>query len=134
MHLVAGIDALRAVADVEITLNLRPETFSSTGTQIFFGGAGVDGGFVDDDVAVLEALPTVSEALISGVRSGRLCSSMGVGTVTMKTLQAEVSEIGACNEVLAASRNSSSLTSSVGRGRLAARRRALALFGGGKRR
>ena len=37
-------------------------------------------------------LPTVSEALISGVRSGRLALSTGVGTVTMKTLQGARSE------------------------------------------
>ncbi len=53
--LVAGVDALGAVAEREVDArSCRPETRSSIGDADLLGGAGVDGGLVDDDVALLQ--------------------------------------------------------------------------------
>ncbi|MNT76412.1 hypothetical protein D3C72_2154110 [compost metagenome] len=61
----------------------------------------------------LSTAPMVSLALTSGVRSGCLYSSIGVGTVTMNTLAWPSSARSAVYVSWAASVSSASLTSSV---------------------
>ncbi|MNT54806.1 hypothetical protein D3C72_1919940 [compost metagenome] len=58
-------------------------------------------------------LPTVSLALTSGVRSGRFASSIGVGTVTIKTAQSRKSSACDVNASCVAAFNSSLVVSSV---------------------
>ena len=81
---VAGIDALGAVADEEIVVEAQAGGALEFGHADFLGRAGIDGGFVDHHVAALEhAADACGWRSISGLKSGRLCSSIGVGTVTM---------------------------------------------------
>ena len=56
MFFVARVDALGAVAGKKVEVELEAGEFFQHGHAVFFGGAGVDGGFVDDDVAFLEHL------------------------------------------------------------------------------
>ena len=56
VFLVARVDALGAVAGVEVDVEFQTRELFQDGDAVFFGGAGVDGGFVDDDVALLEHL------------------------------------------------------------------------------
>ena len=49
--LVAGVDALGAVAGVEVAVEPEAGVLLKQGNADFFGGAGVDGGFVNDDGA-----------------------------------------------------------------------------------
>jgi hypothetical protein len=86
--LVAGVDALGAVAREEIHVELEPRDTLEDRHADFLGAARVDRGLVDHHVALFEHLPTDSLDFTSGVRSGRLYSSIGVGTVTMNTRQA----------------------------------------------
>src|SRR5690606_37452982 len=51
MLAVAGIDALRAVADEELLVEPEPGGLLQDGHADFLGRARVDGGFIDDDVA-----------------------------------------------------------------------------------
>ena len=82
--LVAGIDALGRVADVEVGLPFQAGRLLEDGDADVLGDAGIDGRFVDDDVALLQRLaPMVDEACRSGSRLGCLLASIGVGTVTM---------------------------------------------------
>ena len=52
--LVAGIDALGRVADVEVDLPFQAGCLFEDGNAHFLGDAGIDGRFVDDDVALLQ--------------------------------------------------------------------------------
>ncbi|MNQ39636.1 hypothetical protein D3C85_532630 [compost metagenome] len=54
VFLVARVDALGAVARVEIHVELQARHAFQHRHAIFFGGAGIHGGFIDDDVAALE--------------------------------------------------------------------------------
>ena len=54
--LVARVDALGGVADVEVLLPLEAREFLEDGNADFFGGTGIHGGFVHDDGAALEVL------------------------------------------------------------------------------
>ncbi|MCY1414351.1 hypothetical protein D9M71_297980 [compost metagenome] len=56
MLLVAGVDALGAVAGEEVDVELQAGGLFQYRHAVFLGGAGVDGGFIDDDVALLEHL------------------------------------------------------------------------------
>ena len=56
MFLVARVDALGAVAGVEVDVELEAGELFEDRDAVFFGGAGVHRGFVDDDVALLEHL------------------------------------------------------------------------------
>jgi len=56
MLLVARVDTLRAVAGVEILVELEAGEFFEDGNAIFFGGARVDRRFVNDDITLLEYL------------------------------------------------------------------------------
>ena len=56
VFLVAGIDALRRVADVEVLLPLHAGMLFQHRNADFFGGAGIDGGFIDDDRALFHVL------------------------------------------------------------------------------
>ena len=51
VRFVAGVDALGAVAGEEVDVELQAREFFQHGHAVFLGGAGVDGGFVDHDVA-----------------------------------------------------------------------------------
>ena len=51
--LVAGADALGAVASVEVLVELEVREIFEHRVTIFFGATGVNGGLVDDDVATL---------------------------------------------------------------------------------
>ena len=54
--LVAGIDALRAVAGEEVDIELKTGNLLQHRDAVFLGCAGIDGRFVDDDVALLQHL------------------------------------------------------------------------------
>src|SRR6185503_8947686 len=54
VFLVAGIDALRAIAGEEIPVELEPRPVLEDRHAELLGAAGIDGRRVDDDVAVLE--------------------------------------------------------------------------------
>jgi hypothetical protein len=54
--LVAGVDALGAVAGKEVAVELQPGVLFQHGHADFLGGAGIDGGFVDDDGALAQHL------------------------------------------------------------------------------
>jgi hypothetical protein len=56
VFLVARVDALGAVAGVEIDVEFQAGDFFQYGHAVFFGGAGIDRGFVNHDVAFLEHL------------------------------------------------------------------------------
>lgn len=64
-----GVDALGAVADEETVPGVEVQAGDALEhwDADLFGGAEVDGGFVDDRVARLERAPTVSLARTSGV-------------------------------------------------------------------
>lgn len=51
MELVAGIDALGGVAGEEVLVELQAADTLYDGKTFFLGNAGIDGGFVDNDVA-----------------------------------------------------------------------------------
>ena len=53
---VAGVDALWAVAGKEVAVELEAGVLFEDGDADFFGGAGIDGGFVDDDGALAHDL------------------------------------------------------------------------------
>ena len=55
--LVAGVDALGRVAEVEVRRRFEAGALVEDGHADVFGDARVDGRFVDDDVALLEGLP-----------------------------------------------------------------------------
>ena len=52
--LVAGIDALGRIADGEIAASLQARTLLQHRHAFFLDRAGIDGRFIDDDVAALE--------------------------------------------------------------------------------
>ena len=52
--LVAGIDALGAVAAEEVLVELEPGLLLENRHAVLLGAAGIDGRLVDDDVALLE--------------------------------------------------------------------------------
>jgi hypothetical protein len=54
--LVAGVDALGAVAGKEVAVELQPGMLFQHRNADFLGGTGVDGGFVDDDGALAHDL------------------------------------------------------------------------------
>ncbi|MCY1522314.1 hypothetical protein D9M68_571620 [compost metagenome] len=54
VFLVARVDALGAVARVEVHVELQARHALQHRHAVFFGGARIDGGFIDDDVAALE--------------------------------------------------------------------------------
>ena len=54
MLLVAGVDALRRIAYVEIGANLEPRALLQDRRALLFDRAGIDGRFIDDDIALLE--------------------------------------------------------------------------------
>ncbi|MCY1428316.1 hypothetical protein D9M71_441960 [compost metagenome] len=56
MLLVARIDALGAVAGEEVDIEAQARHLLEHRHADFLGGAGVNGGFVDDDIALLEHL------------------------------------------------------------------------------
>ena len=56
MLFVAGVDALGAVAAVEVLVELQAREFFEYRDAIFFSATGVNGGFIDDDVAGFEHL------------------------------------------------------------------------------
>ena len=82
MLLVARVDALGRIPGEEIRIELQPGDALHDRETLFFRDTGVDGRFVDDDVAPEMTLPTVSLAPSRGRRSGRLLASTGVGTAT----------------------------------------------------
>src|ERR1022692_4061195 len=57
MFLVTRIDALRAIADKEITVKFKARYALQNGNANFFRTAGVNGRLVDHDVALVEYLP-----------------------------------------------------------------------------
>jgi hypothetical protein len=80
MLLVTGIDALRTVAELEIDPGLEARDGFDHRRADFLGRAGIDGRFEHDHRAGRITLPSVSQALRTGVKSGRRLSSTGVGT------------------------------------------------------
>jgi hypothetical protein len=54
--LVAGVDALGGIADVEVGLPFEAGRLFEDGDANVFGDAGIDGRLIDDDVALLEGL------------------------------------------------------------------------------
>lgn len=56
MLLVARVDALRAVAGVEVLVELEAGELLEDRDAVFLSGAGVYRGFIDDDVALLQDL------------------------------------------------------------------------------
>ena len=70
----AGLRRLMGIGSI----SQAGEAFEDENAE-FFGAAGVDGGFVDDNIAGFEHRPTVSLAPMSGRRSERLAASMGWG-------------------------------------------------------
>jgi hypothetical protein len=70
MLLVAGIDALRRIADLEIRSRLQPRCLFENGNAVVFNRAGIDRRFINDDVAFLSTDPTVREAANMAPRSG----------------------------------------------------------------
>ena len=54
--LVARVDALRAVAGEEVLVELQARDALEDRHADLFGAAGIDGGFVDHDVALLQHL------------------------------------------------------------------------------
>jgi len=65
--LVAGVDALGAVAGKEIAIEAQTGMFFQQGNANFFGGAGIDGGFVDDDGALGHDLANRFRCLDQGI-------------------------------------------------------------------
>ena len=82
--LVARIDALRRIADVEIGSPLSDLTRLEDRHALLLDRARIDRRFIDDDVALLERAREDAMRRIIAPRSGRCASSIGVGTVTMK--------------------------------------------------
>ena len=72
--LVAGVDALGRVADVEVGLPFEAGRLLEDGDADVLGDAGIDGGFVDDDVALLEGLAERGRGLPQRLEVGRACS------------------------------------------------------------
>ena len=68
--LVARVDALGRVADEEVLLPAHARVRSSIGDADLFGGAGVDGRFVDDGGAALHVPADAALAPISGPEVG----------------------------------------------------------------
>ena len=56
VFLVAGVDPLRAVAGEKVNVEREAGGLLQHRHAVFLGGAGVNGGFVDDDIAPLENL------------------------------------------------------------------------------
>ncbi len=56
MFFITGVDALRAVSAVEVLVEPETGVLFQHGHAVFFCAAGVDGGFVNDDVALLQHL------------------------------------------------------------------------------
>ncbi len=52
MGLVAGVDAFGGVAGEEVAIELESADAFDDGEALFLGDAGIDGAFVDDDVAL----------------------------------------------------------------------------------
>ncbi len=117
--LVAGIDALGAVAGEEVLVERQARLALEDRHADLLRAARVHGRLVDHDRRrACSTLPTVSLARISGVRSGRLYSSIGVGTVTMNTRQRFRSASSvvkpSCRALLSSSRVTSSVVSLPG--------------------
>src|ERR1700730_341600 len=54
MLFIAGIDAFGRISDVEIRPDPKPGTLPEDRHAFLFDRAGIDGGFVDDNVALFE--------------------------------------------------------------------------------
>jgi hypothetical protein len=113
MLLVAGIDAFGAVAGEKIDVEAQSRFALDDRHADFFGGAGIDSGFEDRDAAAADRAADRAAGRFQRPRSGRLASSMGVGTVTMKTLREARSAVSAEKWSCVVAANSSSLTSNV---------------------
>jgi len=106
VFLVARVDALGAVAGVEVDVELEAGHLLQHRHAVFFGGTGVDGGFVNDDVALLEHLTDGLAGLDQGGEVGLLVLVDGggdgddVGIAGGQVLQAgRVAEAGGFGEL-----------------------------------
>ena len=86
MRLVARVDALGAVAGVEVLVELQARHALEHRHAVFLGGARVHGRFVDHDVAALEHRANRLAGLDQRRQVRLLVLVDGVGTVTMNTL------------------------------------------------
>ena len=86
--LVAGVDALGRVAELEVDALLQARDPLEDRAADVLGDARVDGGLVDHHVALLERpAHRLATPCTTGVRSGRLFESTGVGTATTKKVR-----------------------------------------------
>ena len=70
MFLVAWVDALGAVAGVEVDVEFEAGKLLQHRDAVLLSGAGVDRGFVDDDVALLQHLADGLAGLDQGRQIG----------------------------------------------------------------
>src|ERR1700756_3675955 len=60
MLLVAGIDALRRITDIEIVTGLEAGSPLEDRNALLLDGAGIDSRFVDDDIALFQRSPDLA--------------------------------------------------------------------------
>ena len=79
VFLVAGVDALGTVAAEEVLVELKAGMLFQHRYAIFFGTTGVNGGFINDDVALLEHIADRFAGLDEGREVGAFVFVDGCG-------------------------------------------------------
>ncbi len=77
--LVAGVDALGGVAREEAFVELEPRDLFDDGDALVFGHAGIDGGLIDDDVALADHLAHGGAGAVQGAQVGVVVGIDGGG-------------------------------------------------------
>ena len=83
MALIARVDGLRAVADVEATVVFEPRLGLHERDADLLGCTGIHAGHKIHHIASAYDLADGAAGVSQGPKSGCLCRPIGVGTVTM---------------------------------------------------
>ena len=70
MEFVTGVDALRRITGIEVFVEFESANALDNGDALIFGDAGIDGRFIDDDVAGLDDFADCLAGAIEGREVG----------------------------------------------------------------